>query len=113
MRLIRRSRHGADPIRHISPGGDLVAACVVLGLMLTALIDTIDPALFLDAEMEFAIFDFGADAAVLGAADWPLLRFLLIGSAILAAASALLARGHRVPPRLRSADAPRPGKVPI
>jgi len=113
MRLIRRSRHGTDPVRHVSAGGDLFVACFVVGLILVALVDAFDPAMFVEAELEFTFLDFGADAAMLGASEWPLLRFLLMGSAAIALATAVT-RGGRGPIRaLRSAAANRPDKVPI
>jgi hypothetical protein len=113
MRLVHHSRRAADPIRNVSPGGELFVASVVICMLLAAFGDAVDPTWLGEAGLDFVLFDFGGEISVLAMRHWSLLQFLLAGGAI---AGGLAILKVVVPAYLRS---PRPGphraigKVPI
>jgi hypothetical protein len=113
MRLVHRSRRAADPVRHVSAGGELFVASVVVCMLLAAFGDAVDPAWLGEAGLDFVLFDFGGEISVLAMRHWTLLQLLMAGGAI-AAGIAILKTA--LPAYLRS---PRPGphrvmdKVPI
>ena len=113
MRLIHRSRRAADPVRAVSPGGELFVASVVVCMLLAAFGDAVDPAWLGEAGLDFVLFDFGGEVSVLAMRQWSLLQLLLAGGAL---AGGIAILKIVVPAYLRS---PRPGprraigKVPI
>jgi hypothetical protein len=113
MRLVHRSRRAADPVRHVSPGGELFVVSVVVCMLLAAFGDAVDPAWLGEAGLDFVLFDFGSEISILAMRHWTLLHLLLAGGAL---AGGILVLKTVVPAYLRS---PRPGphralgKVPI
>lgn len=79
MRLIHRSPRAANAVRNVSPGGELFVASVVVCMLLASFGDAVDPTLFGEAGLEFALFDFGGEFSVLAMRHWHLLQLLLAG----------------------------------
>ena len=113
MLLIRHSHRANNAVRTMSVGGELFVASVVICMILASFGDAVDPALFGEAGLEFAIFDFGGELSVLAMRHWHLLQLLLAG--------AVLGARHLRPARLRGrllrtlrpADRRAIDKVPI
>ena len=80
MLLIRHSNRANDAVRTTSVGGELFVASVVICMILASFGDAVDPALFGEAGLEFAIFDFGGELSVLAIRHWHLLQLLLAGA---------------------------------
>ena len=89
MLLIHRSPRAAQAVRTVSPGGELFVASVVIFMILASFGDALDPAIFGEAGLEFALFDFGGEISLLTMRHWHLLQFLLAG-AVVAAGLAVL-----------------------
>jgi len=81
MLLIHRSRRASQAVRTVSPGGELLVASVVVCMLLASFGDALDPALFGEAGLEFALFDFGGELSLLSMRHWNLLQLLLAGAA--------------------------------
>lgn len=81
MLLIRRSHRANHAVRTTSGAGELFVASVVICMILASFGDAVDPALFGEAGLEFAIFDFGGELSVLMMRHWHLLQLLLAGAA--------------------------------
>ena len=113
MLLIRRSARANNAVRTVSPGGELLVASVVICMILASFGDAVDPALFGEAGLEFALFDLGGEFSVLGMRHWHLLQLLLAGGAL--AAGIMLLRVCAAPFFRASRPAPRRAidKVPI
>lgn len=113
MLLVHRSRRAAKAVRTASPGGELFVASVVLTMLLAAFGDAVDPAWLEEVGLEFALFDFGGELALLGINQWHLLQFLLAGAGVAGGIAAFWAVVGRVFQPLH--PAPRRGldKVPI
>jgi hypothetical protein len=113
MLLIRHSQRANNVVRAVSPGGELFVASVVVLMILVSFGDAVDSALFGEAGLEFALFDFGGEISVLGLRHLHLLQLLLAGGvlaagiAVLRVGAALLFKPLRPAPR-RAVD-----KVPI
>jgi hypothetical protein len=84
MLLIHRSPRASQAVRTASPGGELFVASVVICMILASFGDAVDPALFGEAGLEFALFDFGGELSVLAMRHWHLLQLLLGGAAVAA-----------------------------
>lgn len=113
MLLIHRSPRAASAVRTVSPGGELFVASVVVCMLLASFGDAVDPGLFGEAGLEFALFDLGGEFSVLAMRHWHLLQLLLAGG-VLAAGIAVLRVGA---PAVFKALRPEPrrtiDKVPI
>src|SRR6185295_17366480 len=81
MLLIHRSPRAANAVRTVSGTGELFVAGVVMCMILASFGDAVDPALFGEAGLEFAIFDFGGEFTVLTMRHWHLIQLLLAGAA--------------------------------
>ena len=81
MLLIRHSNRANNAVRTTSVGGELFVASVVMCMILASFGDAVDPALFGEAGLEFAIFDFGGELSLLAMRHWHLLQLLLAGVA--------------------------------
>jgi hypothetical protein len=84
MLLIRRSRRAANAVRTVSPGGELFVASVVICMILSSFGDAVDPTLFGEAGLEFALFDLGGEFSVLAMRHWHLLQLMMAGGVIAA-----------------------------
>ena len=104
MLLIRHSNRANNAVRTTSVGGELFVASVVICMILASFGDAVDPALFGEAGLEFAIFDFGGELSVLAMRHWHLLQLLLAG-AVLGARTCRAARRRR-----RRHQGPAPGR---
>src|SRR5258705_4848955 len=95
MLLIRRSPRATDAARTVSTSGELFVAAVVICMILASFGDAIDPAMFGEAGLEFAIFDLGGEFSVLAMRDWHLLQLLqlLLAGAVLALGISVLRVG--------------------
>ena len=82
MLLIRHSNRANNAVRAASPGGELFVASVVICMILVSFGDAVDPALFGEAGLEFALFDFGGELSVLAMRHWHLLQLLLAGAVL-------------------------------
>lgn len=89
MLLIHRSPRASQAVRTVSPGGELFVASVVVCMILASFGDALDPTLFGEAGLEFALFDFGGELSVLAMRHWHLLQLLLAGAAIAAGLAVL------------------------
>jgi len=113
MLLIHRSPRASQAVRTVSPGGELFVASVVVFMILASFGDALDPALFGEAGLEFALFDFGGELSVLAMRHWHLLQLLLAGAvaatglAVLRVCASALLKALNPAPR-RAVD-----KVPI
>ena len=81
MLLIRHSDRANNAVRTTSVAGELFVASVVICMILASFGDAVDPALFGEAGLEFAIFDFGGELSVLAMRHWHLLQLLLLCTA--------------------------------
>ena len=81
MLLIHRSSQASQAVRTVSPAGELFVASVVILMILASFGDAVDPALFGEAGLEFAIFDFGGELSVLTMRHWHLIQLLMAGAA--------------------------------
>ena len=82
MLLIRHSNRANNAVRTTSVGGELFVASVVICMILASFGDAVDPALFGEAGLEFALFDFGGELSVLAMRHWHLLQLLLAGAVL-------------------------------
>ena len=82
MRLIHRSPRAANAVRTVSPGGELFVASVVICMLLASFGDAVDPTLFGEAGLEFALFDFGGEFTVLALRHWHLVQLLFAGGLV-------------------------------
>jgi hypothetical protein len=113
MLLIHRSPRAANAVRTVSPGGELFVAAVVICMVLASFGDAVDPALFGEAGLEFAIFDFGGEFSVLAMRHWHLLQLLLAGAVLAAGICVLRVGGATALRTLRPAERQPIQKVPI
>lgn len=113
MLLVHRSRRAADPVRNVSPGGELFVASVVFAMLLAAFGDAVDPAWLGEAGLEFVLFDFGGEFSLLGMHHWHLLQYLLAGAVIAGGIAAFKASVGRLFRPLRPARGRAIDKVPI
>ena len=84
MRLIHRSQRARNAVRTTSAGGELFVASVVISMILSAFGDSVDPMLFGEAGLEFAIFDLAGEFSLLTMRHWHLLEFLFAGAVLVA-----------------------------
>jgi len=113
MLLIRHSNRANNAVRTTSVGGELFVASVVICMILASFGDAVDPALFGEAGLEFAIFDFGGEFSVLAMRHWHLLQFLLAGAVLGVGLAVLRVGAAAVVKVLRPADQRAEEKVPI
>jgi len=113
MLLVHRSRRAASAVRTVSPGGELFVASVVVGMLLAAFGDAVDPAWLGETGLEFALFDFGGELSLLGMHHWHLLQFLLAGAVVAAGVAVFKAGAARIFHPLRPAPRRAIDKVPI
>ena len=113
MLLIHRSPRAANAVRTTSVDGELFVASVVICMILASFGDAIDPTLFGEAGLEFALFDFGGEFSVLGLRHLHLLQLLMAGGILAAALCSLRVGAVAVIRMLRPADPRATGKVPI
>ena len=113
MLLIHHSARATNAVRTVSPGGELFVASVVICMILAAFGDAVDPALFGEAGLEFALFDLGGEFSVLGMRHWHLLQLLLAGAAASAAICVLRVVAGAFLQPLRPAPPRAIDKVPI
>ena len=81
MLLIRHSHRANNAVRTTSGAGELYVASVVICMILASFGDAVDPAVFGEAGLEFAIFDFSGELSVLAMRHWHLIQLLLAGAA--------------------------------
>ncbi|CAN5921285.1 hypothetical protein BH11PSE3_BH11PSE3_02660 [soil metagenome] len=113
MLLIRRSPRANNAVRTASVGGELLVASLVIGMLLVSFGDALDPALFGEAGLEFAIFDLGGEFSVLAMRHWHLLELLLAGGIFAAGLCILRVGAPLVLKTLRAAPRRAIDKVPI
>ena len=113
MLLIRRSPRANDAARTVSASGELFVAAVVICMILASFGDALDPAMFGEAGLEFAIFDLGSEFSVLAMRDWHLLQLLLAGAVLALGISVLRVGSTAVVKALRPAARRALSKVPI
>jgi hypothetical protein len=113
MLLIRHSNRANNAVRTTSVGGELFVASVVICMILASFGDAVDPALFGEAGLEFAIFDFGGELSVLAMRHWHLLQLLLAGAVLGVGLLVLRVGANTVIKALRPADRRAEEKVPI
>lgn len=113
MLLIHRSPRASQAVRTASPGGELFVASVVICMILASFGDAVDPALFGEAGLEFALFDFGGEFSVLAMRHWHLLQLLLAGAAIAAGLAVLRVCASLLLKALNPAPRRAVDKVPI
>ena len=113
MRLIDRSPRAANAVRTVSPGGELFVLSVVICMILASFGDAVDPMLFGEAGLEFALFDLGGEFSVLAMRHWHLLQLLLAGAVLAAGITVLRVGGTTFFKALRPAPAGGVEKVPI
>ena len=113
MLLIRRSPRANHAVRTVSAGGELFVVSVVICMILASFGDAIDPAMFGDAGLEFAIFDLGGEFSVLAMKDWHLLQHLLAGAVLVLGISVLRVGSTAIVKVLRPAARRVLSKVPI
>jgi len=113
MLLIHRSARAANAVRTVSPGGELFVASVVILMILVSFVDAVDPALFGETGLEFALFDWGGEFSVLGLRHWHLLQLLLAGGLLAAGIAVLRVGAARLFRPLRPAPRRAVDKVPI
>ena len=113
MLLIHRSPRAANAVRTVSPGGELFVASVVIFMILASFGDALDPAIFGEAGLEFALFDFGGEFSVLTMRHWHLLQFLLAGAVVAAGLAVLRVFAARFFKPLHPAPHRAVDKVPI
>ena len=113
MRLIHRSPRAANAVRTVSGTGELFVAGMVVCMILASFGDALDPMLFGEGGLEFAIFDFGGELSVLAMRHWHLLEHLFAGAAIALGLSILTVGATAAVKALRPADRRAIDKVPI
>jgi len=113
MLLIRRSPRANDAARTVSTSGELFVAAVVICMILASFGDALDPAMFGEAGLEFAIFDLGGEFSVLAMRDWHLLQLLLAGAVLALGISVLRVGSAAIVKALRPAARRVLSKVPI
>jgi hypothetical protein len=113
MLLIHRSPRAANAVRTASPGGELFVASVVICMLLASFGDAVDPALFGEAGIEFALFDLGGEFSVLAMRHWHLLQLLLAGGLLAAGIAVLRVGAPAIFKALRPAPRRAIDKVPI
>ncbi len=113
MLLIHRSPRASQAVRTVSPGGELFVASVVVFMILASFGDAVDPALFGEAGLEFALFDFGGELSLLAMRHWHLLQLLLAGAAVAAALTVLRVCAFALLKALTPAPPRAAAKVPI
>ncbi len=113
MLLIHRSARAANAVRTVSPGGEIFVASVVICMILAAFGDAVDPALFGEASLEFALFDLGAESSVLAMRHWSLLQLLMAGGALATGIGAIGVAGVALVKALRASPRRPIDKVPI
>ncbi len=113
MLLIRRSPRANATVRTVSAGGELFVAAVVICMILASFGDALDPAMFGEAGLEFAIFDLGGEFSVLAMRDWHLLQLLLAGAVLALGISVLRVGSAAIVKALRPAARRVLSKVPI
>ena len=113
MRLIHRSPRAANAVRTVSPGGELFVASVVICMLLASFGDAVDPTLFGEAGLEFALFDFGGEFTVLALRHWHLVQLLFAGGLVAAGIAVLRVGAPAVVKALRPAPRRAIDKVPI
>ena len=113
MLLIHRSPRAANAVRTVSGAGELFVAAVVVCMILASFGDAIDPMLFGEGGLEFAIFDFGDEFSVLAMRHWHLVQHLLAGTVIALGLSVFTVGATAAVKVLRPADRRAMEKVPI
>ncbi|MDI1287991.1 MAG: hypothetical protein PSV46_26670 [Reyranella sp.] len=113
MRLIDHSPRAANAVQTVSPGGELFVLSVVVCMILASFGDAVDPMLFGEAGLEFALFDLGGEFSVLAMRHWHLLQLLLAGGVLATAIAVLRVGAPAVFKRLRPAPRRAIDKVPI
>jgi len=113
MLLIHHSPRAANAVRTVSGAGELFVLAVVACMILVSVGDALDPMLFGEGGLEFAIFDFGAEFSVLAMRHWHLVQHLLAGAAIALGVSVLTVGATAVVKTLRPAERRASEKVPI
>ena len=113
MRLIHRSPRAANAVRTVSPGGELFVASVVICMLLASFGDAVDPTMFGEAGLEFALFDFGGEFTVLALRHWHLVQLLFAGGLVAAGVAVLRVGAPAVVQALRPAPRRAIDKVPI
>jgi hypothetical protein len=113
MLLIHRSPRAANAVRTVSGTGELFVAGVVMCMILASFGDAVDPTMFGEAGLEFAIFDFGGEFSVLAMRHWHLLQFLVTGAVLALGISVLRVGAPPVVKVLRPTEPRALGKVPI
>ena len=113
MRLIHRSARASNAVRTASAGGELFVASVVICMLLSAFGDSVDPLLFGEAGLEFAIFDLAGDFSLLTMRHWHLVQFLFAGAALVAGICVLRVCSTPFFKSLRPAPQRAIDKVPI
>ena len=113
MLLIRHSHRANNAVRTTSGAGELFVASLVICMILASFGDAVDPALFGEAELEFAIFDFGGELSVLAMRHWHLLQLLLAGVVLGTGLAVLRVCAAAVVKVLRPSDRRADEKVPI
>lgn len=113
MKLIHRSPRASQAVRTVSPAGELFVASVVVFMILASFGDALDPALFGEAGLEFALFDFGGEFSVLAMRHWHLLQLLMAGAAVAAGLAVLRVCAFTFLKALNPAPRRAVDKVPI
>jgi len=113
MLLIRRSQRASNAVRTTSAGGELFVASVVVCMILSAFGDAVDPMLFGEAGLEFAIFDLAGEFSLLSMRHWHLLQFLFGGAALVAGIGVLRVCSAPFIKSIRPAPKRAIDKVPI
>ena len=113
MLLIRHSSRANDAVRTTSVAGELFVASVVICMILASFGDAVDPAVFGEAGLEFAIFDLGGELSVLAMRHWHLLQLLLAGAALAMGLCVLRIGAAIILKALRPAERRADEKVPI
>jgi hypothetical protein len=113
MLLIHQSPRAQDAVRTVSGAGELFVAAVVVCMILASVGDALDPMLFGEGGLEFAIFDLGGEFSVLTMRHWHLVQHLLAGAVIALGVSVLTVGATTVVKALRPADRRAIEKVPI
>ena len=82
-------------------------------MILASFGDAVDPALFGEAGLEFAVFDLGGELSVLAMRHWHLLQLLLAGAAVAAGLAVLRVSASLLAKALNPAPRRAVDKVPI
>jgi len=113
MLLIRRSQRANNAVRTASASGELFVASIVICMILSAFGDSVDPTLFGEAGIEFAIFDLAGEFSVLTMRHWHLLQFLFAGAVAAAGLCVLRVCAARFTRAMNPAPKRAIDKVPI